>query len=257
MFKLKDARARSHDETSTPDDGSTGSKPTRPALWHYLVDAGAILAMAAILFWGVSTQIPNQYNDGTRYQCYAIAFWQSPAALHTLGLDTNANSQCAFLDASSSSTLVDKMRARHFPSFLVSLVASQPTTQAFHSLPPEYPLLTLIPFSLPLLTPMAWYQVAFAILMAITAGILYLVIARYRSRPAAIAFSFYFAFGSWATALGRFDLIPAGLTLGAVILAGRERWNWAYALLALAALLKFYPAILVPIFLIAQQKQLE
>ena len=257
MFKLKDARARSHDETSTPDDGSTGSKPTRPALWHYLVDAGAILAMAAILFWGVSTQIPNQYNDGTRYQCYAIAFWQSPAALHTLGLDTNGNSQCAFLDASSSSTLVDKMRARQFPSFRVSLVASQPTTQAFHSLPPEYPLLTLIPFSLPLLTPMALYQVAFAILMAITAGILYLVIARYRSRPAAIAFAFYLALGSWATALGRFDLIPAGLALGALILASKQRWNWAYLLLAVATLMKFYPAVLLPVFFIAQQKQLS
>jgi hypothetical protein len=257
MFKLKDARARSHDETPTSDDVSKGSKPTRLSPWSYLVDACVILAMAAILFWGVSTQFSNQYNDATRYQCYAVAFWQGNAALRTLGLNTNAKSQCAFLDASSSSTLLDKMKARHFPSFLLRLVESQPTTQAFHSLPPEYPLLTLIPFSLPLLTPMLWYQVAFAIFMAITAGILYLVIARYRSRPAAIAFAFYLALGSWATALGRFDLIPAGLTLGAVILAGRSRWNWAYALLALATLLKFYPAILIPIFLIAQQKQME
>src|SRR5207248_9829741 len=121
-------------------------------------------------------------NDGTRYQCYALAFWQGHAALHTLGLDTNTNSQCAFLDASSSSTLVDKMMARHFLSFFVSLVASQPTTQAFQFLPPEYPLLTLIPFSLPLLAPTPWYQLAFAIFMAITAGIRYLVDARYKSR---------------------------------------------------------------------------
>ena len=83
------------------------------------------------------------------------------------------------------------------------------------------------------------------------------MIARYRSRPAAIAFAFYLALGSWATALGRFDLIPAALALGALILASKQRWNWAYLLLAVATLMKFYPAVLLPVFFIAQQKQLS
>src|SRR5437588_6020034 len=258
MFKINDKEQVSRGaEASKPGAEQTPLRAFSNPFWKYLLDACIIVAMGTLLFWGVSTQFSNQYNDGTRFQCYASAFWQSPAALHTLGLDTNGNSQCAFLDASSSSTLVDKMRARHFPSFLVSLVASQPTTQAFHSLPPEYPLLTLIPFSLPLLTPMAWYHVAFAILMAITAWILYLVFARYPSTPSAIAFAFYLALGSWATALGRFDLIPAGLALGALILASKQRWSWAYLLLAVATLMKFYPAVLLPVFFIAQQKQLS
>src|SRR5713226_5827808 len=121
--------------------------------------------MGAILFWGASSQFSNKYNDVTRYQCYGISFWQGNAALQSLGLDNNAKSQCAFLDTSSSSTLAQKMRARHFPAFLISLVEAQPTSQAFHALPPEYPLLTLAIFSLPLFAPTAWYQVVFALLM--------------------------------------------------------------------------------------------
>jgi hypothetical protein len=151
--------------------------------------------------------------------------------------------------------MIQKMQERHFPTFLVNIVASQPTTEAFHSLPPEYPLLTLVPFSLPLLAPFQWYQVVFAICMAIIAGIVYILLKRYRSTSAAIAFAIYLVLGSWATAEGRFDLIPAGLILGAIILAVRTRWKWAFALLALATLFKIYPAILIPPFLIAQQVQ--
>jgi len=140
---------------------------------------------------------------------------------------------------------------------LINLVASQPTSEPLHALPPEYPLLTLAPFSLALLAPTQWYQVAFALWMAIVAGIIYLVLRRYRSTGAAIAFAIYLVLGSWVTAGARFDLIPAGLTLGAILLAGKARWKWAFALLALATLLKFYPAVLIPPFLIAQQMQIK
>src|SRR5713101_7999090 len=67
----------------------------------YLFDAFVIVAMGVLLFWGVSTQFWNRYNDVTRYQCYAIAFWQGEAGLHALGFDANPNSQCAFLANSS------------------------------------------------------------------------------------------------------------------------------------------------------------
>ena len=256
MSDIVDTSAPAVDE-SGPARGKGANVATgRAPRWQYVIDAVVILAMGAILFWGASTQFSNKYNDATRYQCYGIAFWQGKAALVAQGLDSNATSQCAFLDTSSSSTLAQKMQARHFPSFLVSLVQSQSTTQAFHALPPEYPLLTLALFSPPLFASGPGYQVVFALLMIVAAAILYLLIARYRSRPAAIVFAFYLAVGSWATALGRFDLVPAALTLGAVILAACSHWNWAYALIALATLLKFYPAIFIPILFIAQQKQI-
>ncbi len=257
MSEIVDTSAPAVDETGSSRSGHANTQMGRSPRWHYIIDACVILAMGAILFWGASSQFSNKYNDATRYQCYGISFWQGKAALQAQGLDTNAKSQCAFLDTSSSSTLAQKLQAHHFPSFLVSLVQSQSTTQAFHALPPEYPLLTLAIFSLPLFASGLWYQVVFALLMIIAAGIIYLLIARYRSRPAAIVFAFYLAVGSWATALGRFDLVPAGLTLGAVLLAARARWNWAYVLIALATLLKLYPVIFIPIFLIAQQKQIS
>ncbi len=256
MFEVND-QEQVRKDAQDPKSGNKQkqSKKFRNQRWSYLLDACIIVAMGAILFWGVSTQFWNRYNDATRYQCYAIAFWQGTAGLHVLGLDANPKSQCAFLDNSSSTTLIQKMQERHFPAFLINLVASQPTSEPFHALPPEYPLLTLVPFSLPLIAPTQWYEVVFAICMAIIAGIMYLLLKRYRSTSAAIAFAIYLVLGSWATAEGRFDLIPAGLMLGAVILAVRTQWKWAFALLALASLLKFYPAILIPPFLIAQQMQ--
>lgn len=257
MSDIVGTSATATDETGTSRGKNAKMQTGRTPRWHYLIDVCVILAMGAILFWGAASQFSNKYNDATRYQCYGIAFWQGKAALVAQGLDTSTTSQCAFLDTSSSSTLAQKMQARHFPSFLVSLVRSQSTTQAFHALPPEYPLLTLALFSPPLVASGLGYQVVFAFLMILAAAIIYLLIARYRSRPAAIVFAFYIAVGSWATALGRFDLVPAALTLGAVILAARARWNWVYVLIALATLLKFYPAIFIPILFIAQQKQIN
>src|SRR5260370_636635 len=103
----------------------------------------------------------------------------------------------------------------------------------------------------------SFWQGNAALLRFSAGGVFSVLTAPSRPRPAAIVFAFYLVRGSWATALGRFDLVPAGLTLGAVILAARARWNWAYVLIALATLLKLYPAILIPVFLIAQQTQIS
>jgi hypothetical protein len=240
------------------EDPKSGHKQTqsiafRNKRWSYLLDACVIGAMGVLLFWGVSTQFWNPYNDASRYQCYAIAFWQGEAGLHALGFDANPNSQCAFLAKSSSAVLFQKMQERHFPTVLIKIVASQPTIGPLRILPPEYPALTLVAFSLPLLAPAQWYQVMFAFSMAVIAGIMYLLLKRYRSTGAAIAFAVYLTLGSWATALGRFDLIPASFILGAVLLGVRSKWKWAFALLAVATLLKLFPIILIPPFLIAQQ----
>ncbi len=256
MFEVNEQEQDLHG-ASGPKSGhkQTQALTSRNKRLSFLLDACVIVAMGTLLFWGVTTQFWNRYNDATRYQCYAIAFWQGEAGIHALGLDANPKSQCAFLANSSSAALVQKMQERHFPSFLIKLVASQSTTAPLHVLPPEYPALTLVAFSLPLLAPAQWYQVVFAISMAIVAAMIYLLLKRYRSTGAAIAFAVYLVLGSWATAFGRFDLIPAGLILGAVLLGVRSKWKWAFALLALATLLKLFPIILILPFLIAQQMQ--
>ena len=246
MFKLNVAKA----EAQKADDKVTSSTLLHKRGWGYLLDVCVVLLMGGILFWGAASQFYNQFNDATRYQCYAVAFWHG-----TPGLGSLPQKQCAFLSATTSSTLAQKMQERRFPRFLVNLVAVQSTSQPLHALPPEYPLLSLVPFSLALVVPAAWYQVAFAVWMAVVAGIIYFVLKRYRSTRAAIAFAVYLVIGSWATAEGRFDLVTAALTLGAVILAAKARWKWAFALLALGTLLKFYPVVLIPPLLIAQQMQ--
>jgi len=256
MFEINEQEQVLQDtKNSKSGHYQTQSVKSRNKRWSYILDACVIVAMAVLLFWGVSTQFWNRYNDATRYQCYAIAFWQGEAGLHALGLDANPKSQCAFLANSSSAILVQKMQERHFPTFLIKLVASQPTAGPLRVLPPEYPALTLVAFSLPLLAPAQLYQVVFAISMAIIAAIIYLLLKRYRSTGAAIAFAVYLVLGSWATALGRYDLLPAVLILGAVLLGVQSKWKWAFALLAVATLLKLFPVILILPLLIAQQMQ--
>ncbi len=228
------------------------STPRKIRVVAYLLDALVIVAMGVLLFWGTSTQFSNRFNDVTRYQCYATVFWQGRPGLTALPTD-----QCAFLATDATTTLVQYMYKNHVPVSLIHLVQGQDVAGPLHVLPPEYPILTLVPFTLGLIAPAQWYQIVFALWMALFAGVLYVVLRRYRSTGAAIAFAFYLVLGSWATAEGRFDLIPAGLTLGAVLLARRSKWTWAFVLLALATLFKFYPAVLVLPFLIAQQMTLK
>src|SRR6266702_3216745 len=129
MFEVNEQEQGLND-AEDPKSGhkQTQSVASRNKRLSYLLDACVIVAMGVLLFWGVSSQFWNHYNDATRYQCYAVAFWQGEAGLHALGLDANAKSQCAFLDNSSSTTFVQQMQEQHVPTFLVKLVASQPAT---------------------------------------------------------------------------------------------------------------------------------
>lgn len=191
--------------------------------WRISMTSFPPLAAVFLLFCGASWQLFWVHTDAARYQCYALAFWQGGQGLHLL-----PENQCAFL---------------HLPG----------NTPAFHLLPLEYPPLTLTLFSPALVAPLAWYQVAFALLMALAALLLYWLLQRYGPRGAGPAYTFYLVIGAWATAEGRFDLIPAGLTLLCLIAAERRRWTLAYIALALAFLLKIYPLLLLPALFMSEQ----
>jgi hypothetical protein len=220
----------------------------------YVLDILIILVMGCLLYYGASWQIFRPYTDAAKYDCYAAAFWHGVSDLHWFPAG-----QCSFITntvASSHTAFINGMRHYGLPAPLIQFVASQSTNQHLRALPHEYPFLALIPFSFGLLVPIAWSQVVFAIGMILIAALIYIVLARFRSRRAAIACAFYLVAGCWATAAGRFDLFPAILTLGAVVLAARERWKWAFAFLALATLLKYYPVLLLPPFLIEQRRSM-
>jgi hypothetical protein len=91
--------------------------------------------------------------------------------------------------------------------------------------------------------------------MSLVAAAVYVLLRTFRSRPAAGIFALYLVIGGWATAEGRFDLIPSALTLVALLFGVRKRWNRAFAFLALATVFKFYPLVLLPPFLLTQQME--
>jgi hypothetical protein len=224
---------------------------------RYLQDTLVLLVLGILLYYGASWEMFHADSDAARYQCYAVAFWQGWAGLQKLPPE-----QCTFithpdknLTIISQDGLLRAMRLWKLPSALIQFIATQSPSQPYHALPYEYPWPMLLPYSLGLVAPTYWYQVAFAIWMLVLAGGIYFVLQRWRSREAALAFALYLVVGGWATAVERFDLIPAALTLFAVICAVQKHWNWAFAFLALATLSKFYPATLLVPFLLALQQQ--
>src|SRR5947209_552670 len=238
-----------------PEHSTTTPKKAEHLLRRHRMDILVVLAMGILLYIGVSWQIFKVYPDAAKYECYAVAFWQGTPALRPFPWE-----QCYFLTHPgtsfiSTATIVKTMQIYELPAPLIQFVAGQSPHQALHALPHEYPLPTIIPFTLGLLAPPGWYQVVFAIWMSLVAAVMYVLLLRFRSRKAAIACALYLVVGGWGTADGRFDLVPSVLTLAALLCGIRKRWNWAFALLALATVLKFYPLVLIIPFLIAQQME--
>ena len=219
-----------------PSQTGTGHQPDnankRRSLWNALIARRGIVAYLSIIiavivmFYGASWQLFHPHTDASRYQCYALTFWLGSHAIKLL-----QPTQCYFIS----------------PSAMVAA--------PLHMLPIEYPPLTLAIFSLGLLAPLAYYQVAFALWMAVAAIIMYWILQRFGPRGSALTFACYILVGAYATAEGRFDLVPAGLTLLCVIAAERKRWSIAYIILAVAVLLKIYPILFLPVLLIAEQRE--
>jgi hypothetical protein len=163
------------------------------------------------------------YNPSVAvYQCYANAFWYGAKTSQIL--PTN---QCLFL----------------------------PQLSQYHSLPLEYPPLTLFIFSLPLVVPAASYGVTFALFMGLTVAIIYGLLLRYGPSGAGAFFAACLLAGCLSTTLARFDIVPAAFTLGCLILAERKQWTLAYMALAMGVLMKLYPIVLFPLLFLAEQRE--
>src|SRR6266851_6856947 len=187
-----------------------------------------IIVVVILMFMGASWQFTWLHTDAARYQCYSLTFWLGGGAAKLL-----PGVQCAYLPHSA---------------------ILQPP---FHALPLEYPPLTLLVFTPALFAPLVYYQMTFAILMALVAVFIYWLFLRHAPRGAALVFAGYMLIGAWATAEARFDLVPAALTLLCVMAAGRKRWTFAYIALAFAFLLKIYPLLFLPALFIAEQQDAQ
>lgn len=235
--RRKEAGVARHLRAMLKEQLTTNEKPVvkmekpGPTSWDILLSRDGRLAYLPIIvagilmFCGASWQIFWDFTDAARYQCYALIFW-----LGGKGAQLLPPTQCSFLPAST--------------------LAQSP----FHVLPLEYPPLTLVIFSLALVAPLPYYQLFFAILMALCAAFIYWLLLRFGPRGSALVFALYMLIGAWATAEGRFDLIPAALTLLCVIAAERKHWTYASIALAFGFLLKIYPILFLPALFIAEQQ---
>ena len=174
----------------------------------------------ALLYVGASKSMGLPVTDLVEYRCYGLAFWGGQPAV----------------DASHLAACASYLGSTH--------------TVAFHILPREYGPLALIPFSLPLLGPGAWYPWLFATeMIAVVGGIAWLL-HRYAAAGSVHAWLFYVMLGSMATAAARFDVVPAACVLAAFIARKRSHHALSWVLLAVGVALKFYPLLLVPLWAI-------
>ena len=125
-----------------------------------------------------------------------------------------------------------------------------------HSLPAEYPLLSVAAFTLTLVPPLPDHVTVFGLwmLLLLVAGCL--AIRRQESARAAEVCAVYLALGCVATVLGRYDLVPAATVVLAYWTARHGRFELAYGLLALGTLMKLYPVVLVPVLALEQYRAL-
>lgn len=172
-----------------------------------------------ILLFGSSL---TYWGDSTTYKCYGEAF---------------------IFDKIPSS---DRAFCKQFVN-----IADEHT----YRLPPEYPILTLIPFSIPLLFhPL--YNLLFGLEMLTICAFLFWYLQRKKGTAAAVIFLYYLLIGAFTTALSRFDLIPACLLLLTMHMGLTKRFSLAYAALAFATLFKLFPiAFLFPLFLYEQSSK--
>lgn len=188
----------------------------------------ALLATLALV--SAAAQAIGNFNlDVYEYQCYAVAFWHGSAALDSLPAG-----QC------------DIMRAVAGPA-----LAAQP----FRTLPHEYGALALAVFSPPLVAPAPWYSWLFTGEMILVVLATAYLCARAGPRLAGHVYLLYVLLGSMLLAAERFDVVPALLTLVALVWARQGRQAPAYVTLAAATLVKLYPLALLLPFLIADLRR--
>lgn len=120
----------------------------------------------------------------------------------------------------------------------------------FHIFPPEYPPLTVLIFSLALF-PHGTATFRFEEWMGAVFFVGWALFYRMSGRRAAWRYA-VLVLALQVLALARFDLIPGLLCVGALWAAQRRSWRLAFGLLAVATLLKVYPAFLVPLVLLQQ-----
>ena len=125
----------------------------------------------------------------------------------------------------------------------------------FHRFPLEYPAPALVVFIAPLALGLS-YPWAFAVVMAV---VLVALVTAYEGSGVpgwdtrtAGRLIVYLALGEVMVLVGRYDLFAASAALFALRAARRDRWSAAWTWSAVGFVLKLFPAVFWPVFLIAE-----
>jgi hypothetical protein len=123
----------------------------------------------------------------------------------------------------------------------------------FHSLPKEYPAASVAVFLVPLLIPLP-YQLGFTLLATVATVALLLSsdgLDRYPGWPRRAAI--YFFVGTVAILFSRYDIFPTLAAFLAVEAARKASWGRAWTWAVLGGVLKLFPFLLLPGFLLAER----
>jgi hypothetical protein len=184
----------------------------------------ALALTAAVILACIAGSLNGYALDVYEYQCYGVAFWRGGGGLAALPAG-----QC------------DLMR----------VIVGHPLAAApLHNIPVEYGALTLVALLPPLLAPVAWYPWLFGGETIAAIGATAWLCATMGRARAGYAYLGWVLVGSATLAGTRFDALPALLTVLALACARRRWMVRAVALLAAAALIKWYPLVLLaPLFI--------
>jgi hypothetical protein len=121
-----------------------------------------------------------------------------------------------------------------------------------HSLPKEYPALAVSIYVLPLLLPVK-YVVGFAVVAVVATVALVLSSDGLLAHPGwSRRTTVYLLVGAGAVVFDRYDIFPALATFLAVDAARRDKWGWAWGWAVVGGMLKLFPFLLLPGFLLAE-----
>jgi hypothetical protein len=124
-----------------------------------------------------------------------------------------------------------------------------------HSMPREYPALALAIFLAPMSLPLP-YALGFALLAAVACLFLVLCSDGFRGEPGwSRRTCYYLLIGSTVVVFARYDVFPALTAVLAVEASRRQQWGRAWAWGVLGGLLKLFPFLLLPGFLVVERAQ--
>ncbi|AUW95000.1 MAG: glycosyltransferase 87 family protein [Sulfobacillus thermotolerans] len=146
----------------------------------------------------------------------------------------------------------------HFPEADVAeyhrYAVAATTYPWFHHWPREYPALSLFIFLLPLLLPVG-YRIAFAIWALAALGVMLWRGMSHHGPVWGIRLLGYLAVGTTGLFAQRYDIFAALAALLAIDYALRQKWRLAWAFSVIGFLLKLFPAVFWPVFLIQEWRQ--